>query len=474
MPHFSKRLCSSNANDPYNNEDTGQADIEHHNRLLQEYQLKTVNDQNVFVIQPYITSHLFYKTQQKSIPNPELMLNESVALIKTLGWRFVGSEIIGVPSFQRSEFFGSGQVERLKDSISAFPFISSIFLSSYQLGSRQRLYLEQALEKPIFDRYSVVLQIFRLHARTRESKLQVELAEIPYLKHRLYGDLMVENENKHSKGRMGQEHFEKKEMMLKRRSSAISNEISHLAQQRTLLRKNRNRLHIPSIAVVGYTNCGKTSLINALSEDQLMPQDCLFATLDVTVHEGFLPNKLKILYVDTVGFLSDIPTKLIASFSATLEDAAVADLLIHVRDASHPDCELQKENVIETLKSLNIDQKLIDNMITVANKMDKIDPASWPKWKEIGAIPISATQGFGLQFLLQKIEKTLMSVTGRKILTIRCKTGGQEFAWIQNNLTVHSVDCDEKDSNYSLVSVIASQIDMERLKKMLRKTNKEQ
>jgi GTP-binding protein HflX len=173
-------------------------------------------------------------------------------------------------------------------------------------------------------------------------------------------------------------------------------QLSKLAKQRGMLRRRRKEdLHIPTVAVVGYTNCGKTSLIKALTgKEELTPRNQLFATLDVTVHEGRLPSNMKTLFIDTVGFISDIPTNLIASFSATLEDAAQADLLIHVRDVSNPNHPEQNENVIRTLKSLGVSSELMDNMITLGNKIDLVDPSQWKRFKnEEGLIPISATEG---------------------------------------------------------------------------------
>ena len=151
------------------------------------------------------------------------------------------------------------------------------------------------------------------------------------------------------------------------------------------------------MAVVGYTNCGKTSLIKALTGDESMsPRDQLFATLDVTVHEAVMPSNLRTLFVDTVGFISDIPTNLIASFSATLEDAADADVLIHVRDVSNPDHEKQSANVLQTLRRLRVPKEKLDSMITLGNKIDLVDPAEWKGLKEReNLVPVSATEGDG-------------------------------------------------------------------------------
>ena len=168
-----------------------------------------------------------------------------------------------------------------------------------------------------------------------------------------------------------------------------------MVSQRDLVRRRRKDLRFPTVAVVGYTNCGKTSLIKALTGDESMsPRNQLFATLDVTVHEAVMPSNLSALFVDTVGFISDIPTNLIASFSATLEDAATADVLVHVRDISNPDHEKQSKNVLETLRRLGVPEEKIDSMITLGNKIDLVDPAQWKGLKEReNLVPVSATEG---------------------------------------------------------------------------------
>ena len=167
-----------------------------------------------------------------------------------------------------------------------------------------------------------------------------------------------------------------------------------MASQRDLLRRRRKDLRFQTVAVVGYTNCGKTSLIKALTGDESMsPRDQLFATLDVTVHEAVMPSNLSALFVDTVGFISDIPTNLIASFSATLEDAATADVLIHVRDISNPDHEMQSNNVLGTLRRLGVPENKIDSMITLGNKIDLVAPTEWKVMRDRNLIPVSATEG---------------------------------------------------------------------------------
>ena len=446
------------------------ADVETHSELMDEYQLKAAGLQNLFVIQPYLWSENDATAKDRSKQSSHRKMSETLALVDTLGWNAVGQKEVGLKSFMKREFFGSGKMQELQEAMDSSPLpITSVLVSAYQLSQYQRLNLEQEFQRPVIDRYNLILQIFHLHARTREAKLQVALAEIPYIKQRLVQDRLIENDSKHSKSlRRGESYFERRDMMLKRREKQLKTALNKIKKQRAVIRKNRMNLGIPSVAVVGYTNCGKTSLIKALSgSESLAPRNQLFATLDVTVHECRLPSNLKSLFVDTVGFISDIPTSLIASFSATLEDAALADLLIHVRDVSNPDHEAQSQQVLRTLKSLKIPENLIDNMITLGNKIDLVPPSEWKAFNNAEYTPISVVEGFGLDYVVQKVEKSLFEATGRKRAKVRVKTSSDEFRWLHDNVTVSEVVPDEADPNYSLVSVVMSEAEVGRLKKMV-------
>ena len=337
-------LSWSDGEDPEVDNSDDLVDLDVHRHMLQRYHLSAVGKQNVMVIQP------FFRTARRT-RDADLALEETLALVDTLGWTTVDSVVAGVNVPWRGELFGSGKIDELSERVRQLPSVSTVVVSSYRLSSTQRINLEEAFGVPVIDRYNLVLQIFQRHAKTKEARIQVGLAEIPYLKRRLHDDRAHDNLRKHSKQRIGEEHFERQEMVLKKRESRAKRQLEAIKANRSVLRKNRFRMGIPTVAVVGYTNCGKTSLIKALTgSDKLKPRDRLFATLDVTVHETRLPIGIKILLIDTVGFISDIPTELIASFSATLEDAALADVLVHVRDVSHPDTRDQSQNVLQTLR----------------------------------------------------------------------------------------------------------------------------
>ena len=285
-----------------------------------------------------------------------------------------------------------------------------------------------------------------------EARLQVAMAEIPYIWNRLSVDYARDQNAKHKKGNLGESVFETRRFALKQLQGKIGRKIEKLKVQRQKLRGGKQRNNIPTVAVVGYTNCGKTSLIKALTGDDMEPMNRLFATLDVTCHQGRLPSNLECLFIDTVGFISDIPTALIASFSATLEDVAQADLVLHVRDVSNPDTVHQNTQVLKTFKKLDI-QLTPHNHLTVGNKIDKIDITKIKELKDANIIPISATRNLGLSFLTKRIDQTLIGLTGRRTWVYRVKTGGEEENWLRRNATLVSREVAE-DQNYSNLTVL--------------------
>lgn len=199
--------------------------------------------------------------------------------------------------------------------------ITCVFISKSMLTHSQKQYLEELFQVPVMDRFSIVIQILRIHATSRESKLQVALAEIPYIWRQLGQE-----------GPTTRAHLtDSQKLMLKNREKKIKTELDNVRKHRKLIRKNRSKRNFPIVAVVGYTNAGKTSLIKALTnQEKIQPRNQLFATLEITAHRGVLPCNLEVIFMDTVGFMADIPTDLFECFIATLEDAMLAVNLIHL------------------------------------------------------------------------------------------------------------------------------------------------
>lgn len=282
--------------------------------LTKQYLNPAQHGHGTLILQPYIK----WGADKKRNTTPQLQLAEAEALIRTLPrWSVVDSLCISLMTLKKKKLLGKGNLKMLEERVKHNPKITALFVSVNLLRPVQINELQDLLGVPVYDRYSIVIQIFREHAKTPEAKLQVALAELPYI----WKKLTWTTED--SGGRINLS--EKRKLILHARESKLRNALSKLKEHRKLIRSNRSSKKIPSVAIVGYTNSGKTCLIKALTGDQsLMPQNKLFATLDTTAHEGLLPCRLKVLYMDTIGFIQDIPEGLIEPFVATFEDAIIA------------------------------------------------------------------------------------------------------------------------------------------------------
>ncbi|XP_065078988.1 putative GTP-binding protein 6 [Ochlerotatus camptorhynchus] len=413
-------------------------------------QKRVQNEQNVLVIQPYVKWGPKRATSQ-----PEHQLQEAEALVRSLPkWKVECSLKVPLESLEKRQLFGAGKLEEIKtmlmDLQSSGKLITCIFISKGTLTFGQKQFLEQHFKLPVMDRYSMVIQILRLHAISTEAKLQVAMAEIPYI-----WSQMKDQESTGSKGRVYLTESQKQ--MLRLRERKLKNELATIRSHRELLRNKRKQKAYPIVAVVGYTNAGKTSLIKALTEEKsLEPKDQLFATLDVTAHAGLLPCKLEVLFMDTVGFMADIPTGLIECFIATLEDAMLADVIVHVQDVSHENFLEQTKHVETTLSSLlrssgMTNQPQLDNVINVGNKVDLL-AADSNGLKGIHLV--SSKTLHGVNELLVEIERRVLEATGRQKIIIRVPMGGAEVAWLYKNAAVTETAADPNDSQRMLVSAV--------------------
>ncbi|XP_048389523.2 putative GTP-binding protein 6 isoform X2 [Stegostoma tigrinum] len=343
------------------------------------------------------------------------------------------------------------------EKLKGLPQVTAVFMNVERLSASSEKVLESAWGVKVFDRYSVVLHIFRFNARTKEAKLQIALAEIPYLRSQLKNELAhLDQQGGGSRYIMGsgETFMEVQQRLLKERELKIRGVLEKLRKKRQLLRTKRKRREFPVISVMGYTNCGKTTLIKALTGDSgLHPRDQLFATLDVTTHAGLMPSRLTVLYVDTIGFLSQLPHNLIESFSATLEDVAYSDVIVHVRDISHPESTNQKVNVLSVLQNLQLPNQLLDSIIEVHNKIDLVvgylpsDP---------NTVAVSALHGLGLEELKKKIEEAVLQATGKLIRTIQVELAGPQLSWLYKEATVQGVDVLPEDGLANVRVIISS------------------
>ncbi|KAG4073043.1 hypothetical protein HA402_009462 [Bradysia odoriphaga] len=423
-----------------------------------------LNIQNVVVLQPFIKWG-----PRKSTTKPELALQEAEALIRSIPtWTVEHSEKVPLESLDKQSLFGKGKLKELKNLIQGLRSngqpVTCVFVSKSTLTFRQKQNLQASFGVPVIDRYSVVIQIMRLHATSMESKLQVAMAELPYI----WSQVKDVDDQTIKNVRFSLTDVQKQ--MLKDREKKLKNELERVRRHRGRLRKNRQ--NFPIVAVVGYTNAGKTSLIKALTDEQrLEPKDQLFATLDVTAHAGLLPSNLKVIYMDTVGFMSEIPTGLIECFVATLEDAMLADVIIHVHDVSHENYVEQRKHVELTLQSLlensnNEDrERLFSNIINVGNKCDLIKSDDLDQWSEVEKLQLISSKTLtGINDLMEEVEQKILLATNRKRITMRVAMGGEESVWLYKNTAVTEVVGDPNNQQKCLMTVLITEAKLQQFR----------
>ncbi|XP_029786719.1 putative GTP-binding protein 6 isoform X1 [Suricata suricatta] len=412
--------------------------------LLRRDPLLPVGTQRVCLVHPEIK----WGPGKPQPTRAEWQVVEAESLVHTLdGWSVVERMVVPTKTPDGKLMFGRGTLQHLTEKIRALPEITSVFLNVERMAPPTKKELEESWGVPVFDRFTAVLHIFRCNARTKAARLQVALAELPLLRSHL------KNPTAHLDGRGGGSRYimgsgeslmQLQLRLLKEKELKIRKALERLRRKRQLLGRQRRRREIPVISVVGYTNSGerssggKTMLIKALTgDDAIRPQDRLFATLDVTAHAGWLPSRVAVIYMDTIGFLSQLPHSLVESFSATLEDVARSDLIVHVRDASHPETELQKASVLGALRGLHLPAPLLGSVLEVHNKADRL-PGYSPA--EPQAVAVSALLGHGLPELKARLEDAVLRATGRQVLTLRVRMAGPQLSWLHREATVQDVD----------------------------------
>ncbi|CAL8271582.1 unnamed protein product [Arctogadus glacialis] len=420
-------------------------------------------EHRIFIVHPDVK----WGSRKQYLTTAELMVDEAVGLVNTLeNWRVVDKIILSTKTPEKRTIFGKGNFQFLTEKIRQTPGITAVFVNVERLSPSSEKEFEDAWGVKVLDRYSVVLHIFRRNARTREAKLQISLAEIPLLRSRLRNEIANFDQqgggNRYIGG-SGETLLEFQQRQLKERETKIRVALEQLRRKRNLLRSQRKDKDFPVVSVMGYTNCGKTTLIKALTGDRaLQPRNQLFATLDVTVHAGQLPSHMTVLYVDTIGFLSQLPHQLIDSFSATLEDVKHSDLIVHVRDISHPETVNQKVNVLNVLKSLQIPDRLMSSMIEVHNKIDLVNDYH-PTEPE--TVAVSALTEQGLDRLKTILEDEVVRSTGKLILNLKVDLSSAQLSWLYREATVQEVTVDA-DEGSAVVMVIIGTAAYGRYRKM--------
>jgi len=301
----------------------------------------------------------------------EACLDEAIGLAHAIDLDVVGTAIVSLPKATSATLIGSGKVEEIAGIIAEFD--AGLAIVNHTLSPIQQRNLEKAWKCKVIDRTALILEIFGARARTYEGKLQVELAALDYQKGRLvrsWTHLERQRGGFGFLGGPGESQIEIDRRLIRDRMARLKKQLEQVTRTRELHRKVRRAEPYPIVALVGYTNAGKSTLFNRLTGANVLSMDKLFATLDPTMRVMKLPSGGKVILSDTVGFVSDLPTELVAAFRATLEEVLEANIILHIRDIAHPDSAAQKADVEEVLK--NLFGRVPENVIEVWNKIDKI------------------------------------------------------------------------------------------------------
>ncbi len=363
-------------------------------------------------------------------------LEEAVRLAEAIGLEVTGAEAVLLRSKNPATFLGRGKVEEIAGELAADPV--DLVIIDHGLGPVQQRNLERAWNTKVIDRTGLILEIFGRRARTREGELQVELAALTYQRSRLvrsWTHLERQRGGLGFVGGPGESQIELDRRRIDERIVRIRRELEQVKRTRGLHRDARRRVPYPVVALVGYTNAGKSTLFNRLTGAGVEVADKLFATLDPTMRAVRLPSGRQIILSDTVGFITGLPTSLIAAFRATLEEVVEADLLLHVRDISDPDTETQAAQVLQILDELGIDEAAREHRLLEAwNKIDRLAGEERETCLNAASrtphlVPISARTGEGIPELLRQMDR--MIAAREEVVDLDLSPGeGALLAWL--------------------------------------------
>ncbi len=398
-----------------------------------------------------------------SVRRPDDRMAEAVGLAHAIDLDIAEALLVPLNEMRPATLIGKGKVEEIKGLIESTG--AGLAVIDHALSPIQQRNLEKAWEAKVIDRTGLILEIFGRRAQTREGRLQVELAHLTYQKSRLvrsWTHLERQRGGAGFLGGPGESQLELDRRMIQDRIERLQRDLADVVRTRDLHRKGRARVPYPVIAIVGYTNAGKSTLFNRMTGAGVLAMDQVFATLDPTMREIRMPSGRRVILSDTVGFISDLPTMLVAAFRATLEEVVSADLVMHVRDISSPETAAQRADVEGVLTGLGIEPETAGKrVLEVWNKIDRLEPDSREEVTH-GArrldpepVLVSAVTGEGVDALLATLEDRLGEADEIMDITLP-PTAGKLAHWIHENVEVLAREMSDNGETHYRVRVDAA------------------